>query len=159
VGAIGAGQYDLQTIATHELGHAVGLEHSADTRSAMYASLGMGITRRGFTDQDLALLTESHSGDDHNSLHAGLHAQLPTQTHVLPLPKTGFTVPSVATQLDSFDFNDRFVVSPRGDLGDVLTGGARSRVVDPWPGAGGRFAAGPNHLVLTGGDGDDLQIG
>src|SRR5205085_677277 len=33
---VGAGQYDLQTIVTHELGHALGLGHSSDTSSVMY---------------------------------------------------------------------------------------------------------------------------
>ena len=47
--AIGAGQYDFQTIVTHELGHALGLGHSADAGSAMYATLDTGTVRRTLT--------------------------------------------------------------------------------------------------------------
>src|SRR5262249_22627465 len=34
--AVGAGQYDFETIVMHELGHALGLGHSADANSVMY---------------------------------------------------------------------------------------------------------------------------
>jgi hypothetical protein len=54
--AIGAGQYDFQTIVTHELGHAVGLGHSGDSGSVMYAYLAAGETRRSVTAQDLSVL-------------------------------------------------------------------------------------------------------
>ena len=47
--AIGAGQYDFQTIVTHELGHALGLGHSTDAGSVMYATLDTGAVRRTMT--------------------------------------------------------------------------------------------------------------
>jgi sugar lactone lactonase YvrE len=59
--AIGASQYDFETIVTHELGHAIGLGHSGDTGSVMYAYLSPGQTRRGVTTQDLSVL-ESGTG-------------------------------------------------------------------------------------------------
>ena len=49
----GAGQYDFETIVMHELGHALGLGHSADTNSVMYSTLETGTARRTlefFTD-------------------------------------------------------------------------------------------------------------
>jgi hypothetical protein len=59
---IGAGQYDFETIVMHELGHAVGLGHSGDTGSVMYAYLAPGQTRRTVTAQDLSVLDAGGDG-------------------------------------------------------------------------------------------------
>jgi predicted outer membrane repeat protein len=53
---IGTGQYDFETIVMHELGHAIGLGHSGDTNSVMYAYLAPGQTRRVVTAADLSVL-------------------------------------------------------------------------------------------------------
>ena len=50
---IGAGQYDFQTLATHELAHTVGLGESSDPNSVMYEYLSPGTARRTFTDANL----------------------------------------------------------------------------------------------------------
>jgi hypothetical protein len=57
--AIGAGQYDFETIVMHELGHAVGLGHSGDTGSVMYATLASATARRTLTAADLSVLEAS----------------------------------------------------------------------------------------------------
>jgi hypothetical protein len=54
--AIGAGQYDFLTLATHELAHTVGLGESNDPNSVMYEYLAAGSVRRTFTDANLALI-------------------------------------------------------------------------------------------------------
>src|SRR5207244_1253112 len=54
--AIGATQYDYQTVMTHELGHSIGLEHSSDSNSVMAASLNSGVAHRAFTAFDLSHL-------------------------------------------------------------------------------------------------------
>jgi hypothetical protein len=51
--AIGAGQYDFETLIFHELGHALGLGGSTDTNSVMYESLPTGLARRTPTASDL----------------------------------------------------------------------------------------------------------
>jgi uncharacterized delta-60 repeat protein len=58
---IAAGQYDFQTVVTHELGHATGLGHSTDNGSVMYPTLAAGDMRHDLTAADLAVL---ESGDD-----------------------------------------------------------------------------------------------
>jgi hypothetical protein len=66
---IGTGQYDFQTIVMHELGHAIGLGHSGDTNSVMYAYLASGQTRRVVTAADLSVL-DSPSAAPHALLAA-----------------------------------------------------------------------------------------
>jgi len=78
--AITTDQFDLQSIVTHELGHSIGLEHSSDVNSVMYARLQQGVARRGFTDHDLALLrreqgdTDSGDIDSEHEAFDGLQA-------------------------------------------------------------------------------------
>jgi hypothetical protein len=50
-----AGQYDLASIVTHEVGHFAGLAHAQDPSATMFASYGPGaITLRSLTDDDVA---------------------------------------------------------------------------------------------------------
>ena len=57
---ISAKQYDFETVVTHELGHAIGLGHSADPRSAMFPTLAPGQTRRQLSDADLQAIKRAH---------------------------------------------------------------------------------------------------
>jgi hypothetical protein len=61
---IAAGQYDFETIVMHELGHAIGLGHSGDTGSVMYAYLAPGQTRRVVTAADLSVLDNPSSAPE-----------------------------------------------------------------------------------------------
>jgi virginiamycin B lyase len=61
--AIGADQYDFQTVVTHELGHALGLGGSADSTSPMYEVLATATVRRTPTAADLDI-PEAPAGAD-----------------------------------------------------------------------------------------------
>lgn len=65
---IGSAQFDFETVVTHELGHALGVGHSADSASVMYATLNTGTSNRSLTTADLNV---ADSGDDGA---CGLHA-------------------------------------------------------------------------------------
>jgi hypothetical protein len=54
----------------HELGHVLGLGHSADTTSIMFATLGAGTANRNLTVADLNV-PDTDGGDA-----AGLHARV-----------------------------------------------------------------------------------
>jgi hypothetical protein len=64
---IGSDQYDFQTILTHEMGHALGLGHSSNPDSVMYAELATGVAHWTMTVQDLNI-QDTGVGPD------GLHA-------------------------------------------------------------------------------------
>jgi hypothetical protein len=68
---IGAGQYDFQTIVTHELGHALGLDHGDDASSVMYSTLASGIVNRTMTVADLRL----HDAHEHDGPEALVAAE------------------------------------------------------------------------------------
>jgi hypothetical protein len=69
---VGSAQYDFQTVVTHELGHALGLGHSTDSTSVMYATLNTGTVNRSLTTADLNVPDSDAGGA------CGLHAALPS---------------------------------------------------------------------------------
>ncbi|MEP7215616.1 MAG: matrixin family metalloprotease [Anaerolineaceae bacterium] len=50
----GAVNIDLQSVVTHEFGHALGLNHSGDGSAVMYPSYSAGSTKRSLAPDDLA---------------------------------------------------------------------------------------------------------
>lgn len=52
IGAV-AGQYDVETVALHEIGHIVGLQHSTIAAAVMFPTIGDGRTNRALNPDDL----------------------------------------------------------------------------------------------------------
>jgi hypothetical protein len=93
-GQIAAGQYDFQTILTHELGHALGLGHSAAATSVMYATLSSGVTSRALATADLNL-AETAAGP--SALHAVPVQAIAAYLALMPKSGSAFSVLPVAS--------------------------------------------------------------
>jgi hypothetical protein len=85
---IGSAQYDFQTVVTHELGHALGLGHSANSGSVMFATLNAGTANHALTKADLNVPDSDTTGA------CGLHAT-PTQT--VDFSSASASVPSMSS--------------------------------------------------------------
>lgn len=83
---VGTGQYDFETIVLHELGHTLGLGHSADANSVMYATLDAGAVKRSLVSADLNI-PDADSGP--NGLHA---AASPSAVSVTPAASPAVTI-------------------------------------------------------------------
>lgn len=91
-GGIVSGEYDFQTILTHELGHALGLDHSADNFSVMHYFLSDATLQRTVTDRDLLLLRQDNSEPD--GPPSALLASSRHEASSDPIFTTDFAVPS-----------------------------------------------------------------
>jgi hypothetical protein len=147
--AINSNQYDYQTIATHEIGHAIGVDHSSSMNSAMYEALPTGVARRGFSAEDLAALADGVQEYEHaNALAVALYAG--NSSPGLSLSGARHGDPHVPA---------RVAIMPSALQETVRTSDAMDRLLVRRGIAIGQYDLGNGHDVLIGGEGDDLLIG
>ena len=91
---------DLQSVVTHEFGHALGLNHSTNSGAVMYASYTAGTLKRSLTADDIAGLTAIYgAGSGGGSTTTTTATATPTKTST-PAP-TATTAPAVKAALAS----------------------------------------------------------
>jgi uncharacterized delta-60 repeat protein len=118
---IRAGQYDFETIVTHEIGHALGLGHSSDPTSVMYASLATGQPKRSLAAADLMMPDLDYGAC---ALHAATARRSPNENPTSTLLSPQFATPndpSLASALTALLFNTtpNSSISPAVQLGTV----------------------------------------
>jgi hypothetical protein len=129
---IGSDQYDLETVVTHELGHALGLGHSTDSTSVMCATLNTGTVNRTLTTADLNVADSDTTGA------CGLHASgisAPAGAMASTLSTTSFADPDAylvapmkgvstlglaANALLPAQVHDAVFADPLGDIGATV---------------------------------------
>lgn len=122
---IAAGQYDFQTVVTHELGHALGLGHNIDGASVMHATLAGGAVRRTMTAADLNI-GDTDGGAD--GLHAAPSENGNSDVSVVASAEQGrvpganaFAAPAVAA------------VNPAAEAGLFALAASSTATVSAWP--------------------------
>jgi hypothetical protein len=81
--AIGTDQYDFEALVLHEMGHSLGLGHSPDPNSVMYATLATGGARRTPTAADLNIGdTDGRADAEHAAFVGAAAGDLPASPGV-----------------------------------------------------------------------------
>jgi hypothetical protein len=110
--AIGSSQFDFTTVMTHELGHAIGLGHSADGGSVMFASLATGATRRTMAVADLNLADTDGAPAD--ALHARVARPLQPAAPTVAAPTVNQNVGLMAWDLAVADLTQASLTKTLG---------------------------------------------
>ncbi len=91
--AVGADQYDFQTVATHELSHAIGLGHSADAVSVMFPYLATATARHTLSADDM-LFIDNDAGMQPEALMAMPSHAISAPSQTTPLANLGASLPT-----------------------------------------------------------------
>jgi hypothetical protein len=108
---IGSAQYDFETVVEHELGHALGLGHSTDGTSVMYATLNTGTVSRTLNAADLNVADSDTTGA------CGLHAAT--------IPTLAATSPPIPLGTNSIGRDAFFALLVRQSPASVLVNGGK----------------------------------
>jgi hypothetical protein len=110
---IGSDQFDFQTVATHELGHALGLGHSTDATSVMYPYLATGDVRRDLSVADVSVVQQVEDAGAEALMAApgvravrGLEltaADIAAPAAAMQVATEASQLPTVASQISWFD--------------------------------------------------------
>ncbi|MGE5538954.1 MAG: matrixin family metalloprotease [Gemmatimonas sp.] len=133
-----AGFYDPHSfflVATHEIGHAIGLEHSQTPAAVMYPFYNGALS--GLTDDDIAGARAVYGPADPAAL----------KVYALAGGETSLTILS----------GDANFVINANDAGDAITGSPENEVINGGTGAD-VIAGGGGNDTLTGGGGDDRFV-
>lgn len=92
-GAVGAKQFDLASVVTHEAGHFFGLAHSDDTTATMFASYKPGTTAlRSLANDDKKGICEIYPDDATRTVSATVSATGAIASEACnPAPRHGYT--------------------------------------------------------------------
>ncbi len=141
---IAPGQYDFQTVVTHELGHVLGLGENSDPSSAMDLYLSPGQVRRDLTANDLSAIQQE------------------LQTSPASLPASPAATASDAASAVAMASPSPVMAAASGTGATDLTGPAAADL-EGVSAAASAIALAPRPLVVPGleplGDGEELQAG
>jgi hypothetical protein len=116
------GHYDLESILTHEMGHFLGLAHSADPDATMFASYNPGSTSmRVLKQDDVDGLCSIYPADMTRNVGATVASggSIPEESCNGPTPRHGFTT-QCAQPLQSGCTSASIVGEGEGNMGTVF---------------------------------------
>lgn len=133
---------DLQSVILHELGHALGLGHSADSSAVMFASYCQGCNKRALAPDDIAGITSLYGAGSPNP-----PAATPTPANTPPAQPSATATAGAPTKTPSATPSPRATASPPSGAGSPTATPRPSLPLLPgvnlltWPNADGAPAA------------------
>ncbi|CAJ0942448.1 unnamed protein product, partial [Mesorhabditis belari] len=108
---------NLYQTAVHEIGHLLGLEHSSDPRSAMYAAKRPFDADFGLADDDVRAIRKLFPAPPPSSPSPSPSPSPPAKHSIIIVPSKAITTPLINSELEHM----RFVKHPRVIDGRILS--------------------------------------